>query len=281
MTQQSRKTLLALVLVCCLGVGLLAGTGPASAGDGVTIISFDAEDAESTANGIALDADAGETVELEVIVSDHGDYNGNGIDNLSLTIAHESDVLSVTDVEHGPMLADGNSDATVDGTADIDDENGTVIIEQERTPSGDGATATDTAATLTLAVDDDAEPATETLEIVESEAIVITGYPQSIVDRNAQVHIEGGADDSEPADESGDETGTDDPDGITLADDAEQDTQNDTADENDTTDSSTPSDDAADDAAAADDEGDDAVPGVAIPGAIVAIALWVGLQRRH
>ena len=277
---------LSIVLACCLALGLVAVPLPASAGDAVTIVYFEPDE---------VDADAGETFEIDLVVSDHGDYNGNGIDNLSATVAYDPAVFDVTDVEHGPMLADGNPDADVEGTVDIDDENGTVTVEQERTPSGEGATATETAATLTLAVAEDAEPTTETLEIADAETTLITDYPQRTVERDAEIRVEGGDPDGSSGDDAsdgdGDETEDDGPDGVTLADDGnESETSDDGAaggadDEGENEDATDGAGDPASEGVeTADSEANsdgDSIPGFAAPAAIAALVAWLGLRARR
>ena len=277
---------LSIVLAGCLALGLVAVPIPASAGDAVTIVYFEPDE---------VDADAGETLEIELVVSDHGDYNGNGIDNLSVTVAYDPAVFDATDVEHGPMLADGNPDADVEGTVDTDDENGTVTIEQERTPSGEGATATETAATLTLAVADDAEPTTETLEITDAETMLVTGYPQSTVERDAEIRVEGGAPDDSDDAEAGDDDGDGDgPDGVTLADDEDETETSDSSGGDDANESDEDTGDTGDDLADDGDAGesesasesesdseDDSVPGFAASAAVVALVAWLGLRVRR
>lgn len=285
-TNTTRPSLAALsiALACCLALGLVAVPVPAAAGDAVTIVYFEPDEVE---------ADAGETFEIELVVSDHGDYDDNGVDNLSASIAYDPAVFDVTDVEHGPMLADGDPDAEVEGTVEIDDENGTVTIEQERTPSGEGATATDTAATLTLAVAADAEPTTETLEITDSETRLITKYPQNTVERDAEIRVEGGAPDGSSGDGTADgDEREDDPDGVTLADDdgngstaddgAASSGAGDEAESEDATDD--PDDLAFEDGETTDSEGDadgDSIPGFAAPAAIAALVAWLGLRVRR
>ena len=178
-TSARRSIVLVALCVCTLAVGA-AVPMTVGAGDNATIFYFEPSETE---------ADAGETVTLELIASTHGDYVGDGIDRLSATVAYDPDVFSVADVEHGPMLAAGDSDAEVDGAVEIDDEAGTVAIDQERTPSGDGARATETAATITLEVDEDAPSTNETLEITDASALLISDYPQAVVDREATITV--------------------------------------------------------------------------------------------
>ncbi|MDQ2048907.1 cohesin domain-containing protein [Natronolimnohabitans sp. A-GB9] len=184
MNGETRRT---AALTLALAFGLLAAT-PAAAMDGSMLLNFDREE---------LEAEAGETVTVDLVASTHGNSVGNGIDDLSATIEYDADVITVADVEHGPMLAAGDDDATVDATAEIDDDAGAVTIDQERTPSGSGAKATDTVVTLTLEIDDDAPSTTETLEITDASASYPSDYSLTPVDRDLELSIEG-TDDAVP-----------------------------------------------------------------------------------
>ncbi|QFU83791.1 cohesin domain-containing protein [Natronorubrum aibiense] len=174
------SAVLVAVVICACTLGAVAPV--VDGADNATTLYFEPS---------KVDADAGETVTFELVASSHGDYVGDGIDELSLTLAYDSDVFTVTDVEHGPMLAAGDSDAEVDGTAEIDDAASTVTIEQARTPSGNGAKATETAATITLEVAEDAPSTTETVEITDATAMLVSDYPQASVERGATITIDG------------------------------------------------------------------------------------------
>uniref|UniRef100_A0A8A2VLD5 Cohesin domain-containing protein n=2 Tax=Haloterrigena alkaliphila TaxID=2816475 RepID=A0A8A2VLD5_9EURY len=206
-----------------------------------------------------VDVESGETVTIDLVASSHGAY-GDGVGELSATIAYDPDVFTVTDVEHGPMLAADDGDAAVDGAVEIDDDAGTVTIEQKRTPAGDGATATETAATITLEVAADAEPTTETLEVRDAEMRLVSDAQQSTIEHDGTVHVDGGG-------ESGGD-GDDGPDGVTLANEGESDDGAESGDE-------TESNEATDDASG-EDSSDDSVPGFTVPSVLVGIGalLW-------
>ncbi|WP_121742913.1 cohesin domain-containing protein [Natronorubrum halophilum] len=192
---KSRVSRVSIVLLIALSCSLIAGLAfpmIVGAGDNASILYTDPGE---------IDADPGETVSFDLVVRSHGDYTGDGIHELSFALEYDPDVFTVTDVEHGPMLADGDSNATVDGTVEIDDENGKVTVNQERTPSGDGAKATETAATVEVAVAEDAPSTTETIGIADAEAILVSDYPQPSVERNATVLVAGG-DSAEQNDDS-------------------------------------------------------------------------------
>ncbi|THE64993.1 cohesin domain-containing protein [Salinadaptatus halalkaliphilus] len=257
MSEQSRLPssvlpLVVVIVLSCLAVGLLAT--PALAGDGATIFEVHPDE---------VDADAGETITVDIIVNEHGDLHANGIDALSFDLEYDADVLTATEVEHGSMLAAGDDDATVDGMTDIDDDAGVVTVSQQREPSGDGARGRESAATVTFEIDDDAEPASEPLEIVDASATLVSSdYPQTAVEFDGTVHVEGG--DETDDGESGD--GVDDvPDGVTIADDADIDSS-------------------ADDGGGGQTEsaGEDPVPGFAVGAAVVTLlaTLLVIASRR-
>ncbi|WP_440772797.1 hypothetical protein [Natronorubrum sp. DTA28] len=201
-----RRTAALAVIVACALVGVLLAPVVVTAGDNATTFQFDPHE---------LEAEPGETVTIDLVVSTHGGYGGEGIDELSIDLEYDSAAVTITEVEHGPMLAAGNDgadpngsanddDATngggsaaVDGSVEIDDERGTVTIEQQREPSDDGAVGTDTAATITLEVAEDA-PSTTTIEIDEATATLVTGYPQASLERDATITIgDGGESDAD------------------------------------------------------------------------------------
>lgn len=177
MTQRTISTALAFVLCLLLAVGAFAA--PVGAGDNVAIFSLEPDE---------LEAEAGETIELEVVVSTHGDIVGDGIDELSATLVYDEEVFTATEVTHGEMLAHGDPDAEVVGSADVDD--GEVTINQHREPSGDGAATTASAATIELEVDPDAPTTNETIEFAESSAMLVSDYPQTTFEREATVAVE-------------------------------------------------------------------------------------------
>ncbi|ELY62266.1 cohesin domain-containing protein [Natronolimnohabitans innermongolicus] len=182
MTGPTRTALSAVLAVALAGVLVVGLAGSAAAMDSTMTLRFDPSD---------LEAENGDEVTIDLVASTHGNLVGNGIVALESTIEYDSDVLTVTDVEHGPMLAAGDDDAEVDGTEEIDDEAGAVTIEQERVPEGDGAKATETAATLTFEVADDAPSTNETLEITDSSAMYPSGYSLNAIEREGSIEIDG------------------------------------------------------------------------------------------
>lgn len=253
-----------VALVCCLVAGLLV-PAPAAAGDSISTVSLETDDA---------DVESGDAVTLDLVVSNHGDYSGNGVGELSFTIDYDADVFAVADVEHGPMLIDGDPDVDVEGTVENDEEAGTLTVTQERVPAGDGAIATESAATITLEVADDAPQTTESIDVAESSVTLVTDYPQSTFERDAEIDVNGGSDEDDSSGADGDDTNDtndDAPAGVTLA------------DESNGTDSNG-------DEAGADDEGDegedaadeaDSISGFGVGAAIVAVSLLLGRRIRR
>ncbi|ELY86552.1 hypothetical protein C483_19120 [Natrialba hulunbeirensis JCM 10989] len=174
-----------LIVACCLALVAVAFVpAPVGAGDNVASFWFDPED---------TDAAAGETFELELVASSHGDLVGDGVDELAVTLEYDAAIFTVTDIEHERMLADGDSDAEIHESEEIDEDAGTLTLEQEREPSGDGAKTTEPMATITFEVASDAPSGNETIEITDSAAILVSDYPQTTFDRDAHVQIDGSA----------------------------------------------------------------------------------------
>lgn len=250
----------AILLACCLAAILVPA--PVAGGDRASVFFFDRDE---------YDADPGETITVDVVVSEHGGYDGDGVDELSFDVLYDHEVLTVTGVEHRSMLADGDEDAEVVGTESVDD--GRVSVEQVRSPTGDGATATAPAATITFEVDEDAEATTTPLEITNAVTVLVSDVPQAAFEREAEVHVDGGDPTGNDAGDEADET-----EGVTFADDpadgAEQRAgdergPDDEADDDDLADGTTGPDQSS-------DTEDDPIPGFAGVATIVAIvALFV------
>ena len=204
---------LAAIVACSLALGALAvAPAPAGAIDSATLLYFDSEGFNDDTSEI--DAVPGETVTLDLVASTHGNPAGNGIVGLSYAVEYDPDVLTVTDVEQGPMLAagtadgDGDGDAAVDGTIEIDDENGVVTVEQERVPPGNGSTGTAPTATLTVEIGGDATTTDETLEITDGSATYPSDYSVTPIERDATIVVDG--------DEAGDNDREDPVPGVTV-----------------------------------------------------------------
>ncbi|GAB3035051.1 cohesin domain-containing protein [Natronobiforma cellulositropha] len=188
----------------CLVVLLLFGTAfasvPVTAGDNVALFYVEPDE---------VDADPGETVTLEVVMSTHGGWSGEGVGDAALAVETDSDALIPVAIDPGPFLAGDGSDLEV--RTNVDEENASAWISQKRVPAGDGATGTEPVATVTLAVAADAEPTSATVSIVGSQATLVSEIRQATMTREATVHVDGG----EPDDASDDGS----PEGVTLAED--------------------------------------------------------------
>ena len=194
---------LAALIACSL---VLAAVVPAPAGaiDSAVLLYFDSEGfADDTTE---IEAAPGETLTLELVANAHGNPAGEGLVGLEYTVEYDPDVLTVTDVEQGSMLAlgtesgdgtatdDGNAteeNATVDGTVEIDEEAGTVTVEQERVPPGEGATGDAPTAVLTVRVAEDAPATDAPLEITDGSAAYPSDYAVTPVERNATIVVDG------------------------------------------------------------------------------------------
>ncbi|EMA38714.1 cohesin domain-containing protein [Halobiforma nitratireducens] len=179
--ESNRGAAAVLVALCCLAIATGTLAAPVAAGDNIAIFALEPDE---------LEAEAGETVEIDLVVSTHGDYVGDGIDELSATLSYDPEVFAVANVTHDEMLAHGDPDAEVVGSATVDDGNGSVTIDQEREPSGDGATTTERAATVTLEVAPDAPTANETIEVADASAILVSDYPQGTIERDGTISVE-------------------------------------------------------------------------------------------
>ncbi|MCU4974477.1 cohesin domain-containing protein [Halobacteria archaeon AArc-m2/3/4] len=240
-------------VIVCLTVGLLltgAIAPAASAGDTVALFSFDPDE---------IEADPGDTVSVDIVLSAHEGYGGAGVNEVSFGVEYDPDVLTVTDIERAHWLEGETAEAktesdetTIDVTTDIDDESGLASITQVRESESDGdddagSAGTGPIATVTFEVSEDAQPTTAELTIVNSEVELTSDYQQGTMVRDGEILVDGGGD-SEMEVET-----DDDPDGITLADDGEND--------------SSDTDNANDDSGV-----DEAIPGF---GALVAIGAFV------
>ncbi|ADB60662.1 hypothetical protein Htur_1777 [Haloterrigena turkmenica DSM 5511] len=206
MPSERLAAVISAALAAAVACGLLFAplavvSAPAGAIDSATLLYFDSEGFNDDTT--ELDVAAGETVTLDLVASTHGNPAGNGISGLSYAIEYDPDVLTVTDVEQGSMLAGGDEDesengsenATVDGDVEIDDESGVITVEQERTPPGNGTKGTGTTSTITLEVSDDASTTNETLAITNDSAMFPSGYSVDPIERNATLVVDGAAGD--------------------------------------------------------------------------------------
>ena len=195
-----------VILLVSVFVGFpFAGT--ANAGDNAAIFGFEPEEIET---------DPGETVELEVLVSSHGSLRGYGLSEVAFTVSYDPDVVSDAAVEQEGWLGqddDRIEDEKVNGSTEVDEAAGLVSVAQKREPAGDGVTGHGAVATISLTIEEDADPTNLEVAFESGSAILSTGDPQTVWDNEATVFVDGGVDE--------DRDKRDDLDGVTLGDDAE------------------------------------------------------------
>ncbi|MFC4247754.1 cohesin domain-containing protein [Natribaculum luteum] len=174
-------------------VGLVLGglaIETASAGDRAAVVSPTPEE---------VDADPGETVDVEVVLRSRGGHDGVGVESVALRALYHPDYLEVVDVEHGTWLA-GGSETDVESDATIANDRGVTEVTQSRVPPAGGATGDAVFATLTVRVVDDAPPSAATIDFGETAVTLADGYPLPIYDRAVTVSIDGGGDPHESFD---------------------------------------------------------------------------------
>lgn len=248
----------AVLAVAAAAMLVVLASGGAIAGDNVALFSFEPDEIEAV---------PGEEVTVEIVMASYGGYGGEGIAAVSFALDYDPETLSVTDLEAEPWL-EGEDGAEVAVEEEVDEEAGEAWLNQSREPAGDGATGTAPIATATLEVSEDAEPANATLSITGSSVTLATDDPQSTMVRDAVVIVDGG----EPADEGDEEAEGTDPDGVTLADDAEPD------------DADVDATDGGDDSEAEDEDDEPSMTALATVGAIAFVAVVglaaIALRRR-
>ncbi|MDJ1432624.1 cohesin domain-containing protein [Halostagnicola sp. A-GB9-2] len=170
-----------VVAVCLVASALLVA--PVGAGDGSAVMSFDDED---------VTAAPGETVEVDVLFSSHGDGSGNGVTDIDVTVGHDTDNLSVANVEYGTWFEEeiDGDEVEIHRTNEVDEETGNVTIQKERDPPGDGTTNYAPVATITFEVDEDAELGPTELEFTDSSAGTSGDYRQNAIERTGTIEIE-------------------------------------------------------------------------------------------
>ncbi|MFC4987438.1 cohesin domain-containing protein [Saliphagus infecundisoli] len=189
------------VLAVVVAAALVLASGGALAGDNVALFAFEPTE---------IEADPGEEVTVEIVMTSHGGYGGEGVGTVAFALDYDPDVLSVTDLEAGPWLEGDGVEVAVD--REVDEERGEVRLNQSREPAGEGVTGTAPIATATLEVREDAEATNATLTVTGSSVELVDGNPQSTMVRDAVVVVDGG----EPTDGGDGEDA--DPEGVTLAD---------------------------------------------------------------
>lgn len=191
--------LLAVALVLALtagAAGVVGIAGTAAAGDAPTILEVAPDE---------HDAEPGEEIELAVEMASHGGYGDVGVESVSIAVGYDADALTVTDAERGPWL-EQDEETTVESEVEIDDEDGTVTVEQWRSPAAGGATGYDDLVVLTLAVADGAA-GNHTISVDEASVRLANDQPQPAISRNGTVSVGESADGGDAAVESEDAPG--------------------------------------------------------------------------
>lgn len=194
--------LVVALLIAIVGVAGAAGTGVGS--DSVTILEVDPETNE---------APPGETVHVGVTMTSDGGYGGIGVDNTSVAMEYDPDVLTVESINRGPWMEQGNETEIVTETK-IDQEAGYAWIGQDRDPHEGGATGQERFVTFTFSVAEDAEEGEYKLKLVDGTTSLTNEWPQQVfhhhgtlvIDEDAEVvgaeppagYVEGNEDDSLP-----------------------------------------------------------------------------------
>lgn len=238
----SGKTIILVLAALLVTAGVAGAAGTAAGGDNVTIMQVEPETPE---------APPGETVHVAVIMTSDGGYGDVGVDNASVGIEYDSDVLTLESVDRGPWMDQGNETEVITET-DVDDEAGYAWIGQDRDPSAGGATGQERLATFTFSVAADAEEGEYDLRLTDTYARLTNEWPQNVFEHNGTLVVDEDAsvtDAGPPASTDGDGE-----DGMDEDAEAENDAEAATEDE-------------------AEDEGDDQLNGFGVGVAALAILL--------
>lgn len=199
---------LCVVLLCTAALA-----GSAAAADTPGLFDFDPQE---------TDAEPGETVEVDVTLQAISTYGDEAVASMTYTIAYDPDVLAVQDVEEGPWLYMGEQETDVTFRSEVDNEAGQVTIEQAREPPAGGAVGTNTTATLTFEVREDAPPSDATLQFEDTEVQMLE-YPLPTIEREGLIRIAGGDEQHTGVEDDAEN----DADGVTLAEDTPSPTESD------------------------------------------------------
>ncbi|QSG02684.1 cohesin domain-containing protein [Natranaeroarchaeum sulfidigenes] len=156
------------LLIATAGLGAVIGTTGGS--DNATILQVDPDTNE---------APPGETVHIGILMTSDGGYGDVGVDNTSVGMEYDPDVLTLESVERGPWMEQGNETDIVTET-EVDDEAGYVWIGQDREPHEGGATGQDRFVTFTFTVDEDAEEGEYDLELTDAHSSLTNEWPQQV-----------------------------------------------------------------------------------------------------
>lgn len=271
-TSPRRVVALAAIVLAIVGIAAIGAVVPASAGDSVAIIDIGAPDDPQSDE---IDVSAGDTVDVDVLVISDGGYDGRGLDHIEFAVEYNADVVTVTDVKaHGWMDGGG---ADVDREIEIED--GRVTVSETRLVDGEdeaGASGNAPIVTLTIDVAEDAPPSNVTLDVVEGQGRLVSGYPLRTFNRAGYLIVDGGGEEITPggSDDEPDDAEGSTP-GVTTADDIDREVETDgDVSEGDGEQSEADSSDDASDSTA------DSVPGFGIGAALLALGTGLVAARR-
>jgi hypothetical protein len=200
--------------LCVFVLASGALVSPAAGGDSIAEFQFAHE---------TIEAEPGETLELELIVDSDGGY-ADGIGTLGATIAVNSSVATITGIDHGPWLGDSET-ASINRSATVSEGLATVRHDRRGGPDDDGVTGEDRFVTVTVEIAEDAPPADVEIEIVEADAILVRGFGLRTIQHASTIAVDGGGETIEPATEPGAENDDGDLD-VTTAEDVGRDRTN-------------------------------------------------------
>jgi hypothetical protein len=243
----------ALVALCVFSLCAVGAVGPATAGDGIADFQF--ADRE-------VAAEAGETVDLDLVVDSDGGY-ASGVAALGATIAVDSEYATITDVDHGPWLEDGEADR-INRTATISAGRATVRHERYAGRDDDGVTGRDRFVTVTIRIDPETPPSRLVVGLPTADAELVRGFGLRTIQHDGAIVVDGGGRTIEPATaQTADEGGV----GVTTADEVGREATNDTTAETTTQPA---------------DSDDDGLPGFRIGvTALALLAVSAGLAARQ
>ncbi|MFP9190184.1 cohesin domain-containing protein [Natronosalvus vescus] len=190
----ARRLALAGVGVAVLLVGLLAivavGGGSVTAGDQLAVIDPTPHEVE---------AEPGETFEVDVVMRSEGGHGGEGVASFELVGQYHPDYLEIVAIESGDWLEQGDETEITEEQV-IAHEAGTAILEQRRDPVADGAKGQDRVATVTVRVLENAPAHETTLSFGDSGVYLERKFPLAIHHREVTVSVDGGGEPHEPFD---------------------------------------------------------------------------------
>lgn len=184
----ARSGTIALVAVLAVLGVTIAGAGLAVGGDSIAIFEFEQEE--------GIEAESGETVELNVTVRTDGGYTDEGLQTTEASVAINESVGTITDIDHGPWMESDDEDIEVEIDEEID--GGTASVRHHRDPAGDGARGYERFFTVTIDLEEDAPASDAVVRITGADAVLIDGYSIRTTERTTVIAVDGGGEEIEP-----------------------------------------------------------------------------------